>query len=154
LTGAAGALALAALATWFVTAGQGALSGRRPRLTVEPLRGSSGSAAVADALTDELISDLVARYGNLVTVTTRSPSSSPGEGESTAGGSHHLMRGTVLPLGTGFRSTVWLEAMPSRRQVWTAVCDLGDEPQDRARCARRLVDDLAGRLELTSTTAE
>jgi len=148
LLGVALAMALMVAAAWFMASGRGAPS---PRLTILPLRGNGASEGVAVALTEELLSQLVARYGDQLEVVagTRSATS---EGEIAARASHYLVGGTVLPAEDGLRSVVWLERLPDRLQLWSATYELSGAPEGPARCARRVVDDLARRLGLVASS--
>lgn len=145
LVGAASSMLLLAAAAWLASTGKGAAS--RPLLTVSPLRGDELSQGAAAALTDELLSQIVARYGERLAV-VEGVETEAGEGEARRKPSHFLVGGTVLPAGEGLRSTVWLERLPDRLRLWSATYELLDEPAGRARCARRVVDDLADRLGL------
>jgi DNA-binding winged helix-turn-helix (wHTH) protein len=142
------ALALVVAAAWFVASGREASP---PRLTILPLRGSGASEAAAVALTEELLSQLVARYGDQLEVVAGSRSA-PSEGEIPSRASHYLLGGTVLPAEDGLRSVVWLERLPDHLQLLSATYELSAGPEDRARCARRVVDDLAARLGLAASS--
>jgi len=142
------AVALVAAATWFIASGREASP---PRLTILPLRGNGVSEAAAVALTEELLSQLVARYGDQLEVVAGARSAT-GEGEIASHASHYLLGGTVLPAEDGLRSVVWLERLPDRLQLWSATYELSEGPEGRARCARRVVGDLAGRLGLVASS--
>lgn len=150
LLGAAGTLALVGAAAWFMAARQGTGPPARPHLTVLPLEGSAATEAAAAALTDELLAQIVSRYGDRLAVVA-APRAAAGEGEVPPDASYYRMGGTVAPAAGRLRSVVWLERLADRQQLWIATYELSDEPADRARCARRMAEELAGRLGLTAS---
>ncbi|MEZ5332270.1 MAG: winged helix-turn-helix domain-containing protein [Thermoanaerobaculia bacterium] len=140
-------LALLAAAIWVAAVGGGAKIRPRPRLVVLALDGDEGTGPAAAALTDEILSQVVARYGDRLTVTT-ADEWEDGEGSAPSGASYFQIGGTVLPAESGLQSVVWLERLPDRHRLWSGTYGLTDEPAARARCALRVVEEVATRLGL------